>query len=73
MCWTWGREGGAGVRKPGERMREWREARAVAHLQFRASEKIVNTSFDLMVLRKRSAGRIAGDKRTLTRRSTQVG
>jgi len=59
-CRTRARKCGARVCYARKRIHQRREARAVAHLQFRASEKIVNTSFELKVLRGCSAGRIAG-------------
>ena len=44
-------------------MREWREARAVARLKLRASQKIVNARLELKVLSDRRACRSANGNR----------
>lgn len=67
MCWTWGRESCTGVRKPAERMHEWREARAVARLKLRASQKIVNAGLQLKILSDSRADRSASRDRAAVR------
>src|SRR6185369_7760250 len=67
MCWTWGRESCAGVRKSAERMHEWREARAVARLKLRASQKIVNAGLQLKILSDSRACRSASGNRATAR------
>jgi len=38
------------MRKPAERMHEWREARTIARLKLRADQKIVNAGLQLKIL-----------------------
>ena len=55
------------MRKPAERMHEWREARAVARLKLRASQKIVNAGLQLKILSDSRADRTASGDRTAVR------
>src|SRR6185503_8911271 len=73
MCWTWSRESCAGVRKPAQRMHEWREARAVARLKLRAGQKIVNACLELKILNYGRAYRSASGNRAPFRLVIEVG